>query len=349
MSTILDGSFISTGAQFNLALPSGYTEFKLVNITDVGSAAAATPVMRAYATSLMAPGSAYLNLKTNAAATLALESMILVNGFTFFSNQNPPTFAAIAVTAVTAASPAQVTAAAHGQVVGNSVRLYGLNGSMGSMNGLVYTVNSIVDANNFTITFDASAAAAGQVGNVPATAGFMQQVISSPWSPHNVTIGPTAVMAAGSSLLLNMNVVPSLAQGASQYSPFQRPYQIGAKLRLYIPAGFNTPQTANFLLVQIQQINTIAGYAVPSQLQCIILPGNSSTSITTAAGLAPIIYPAGLAGYKSSFPYVTDIAELTTIFSEAEDNTGIFGITVGTGVQTTGKLYQWFARKGFTI
>ncbi len=350
MSTILDGSFISTGVQFNLALPSSYTEFKLVNITDVASAAAATPVMRAYATSLMAPASAYLNLKTNGAATLQLESMIAVAGFTFFSNANPPTFAQFPVTAVTAASPAVITTTgAPGFVVGDTIRLTSLNGTMQPMNGLLYTIDAVGGANTFTITFDSSVTATNLVGTTPATTGFAQKVIPSPSSPQDVVIGPTAVMAAGNSLLLNMNTVPSLTQGASQYSPFQRPYQIGAILRLYIPTGFNTPQTANFLMVKIQQINTQAGYANPNQLQLIILPGNLLGSITTAAGLAPLGYPAGAAGFKKSFPFVTDIAEVSSIFSEAQDNTGIFGITIGTGVQTTGKLYQWFARKGYSI
>src|SRR5258705_10417554 len=129
MATILTGSFVSTGAQFNLAIRSGYDMFQLVNITDVGSAAAATPVMRAWASSLMPAGSAFLNLKTNGAATLQLESMITVAGFTFFDNGNPPTFARFPVTAVTAASPAVITTTgAPGFVVGDTIRLTNLNG-----------------------------------------------------------------------------------------------------------------------------------------------------------------------------------------------------------------------------
>ncbi len=148
---------------------------------------------------------------------------------------------------------------------------------------------------------------------------------------------------------MNLNTVPSLSQGASQYSPFQRPYQVGAKLRVYIPTGFDTPQTANFIMVQITAVQTQAGYATPNQLVTTILPGNLPGSIPTAAGLALLGYPAGAAGFKKSFPFVTDIAEVPSIFSEAEDNTGIRGITIGTSVQTSGSQYQWFARKGFSI
>lgn len=354
MNVLTSGSFVSTGVAFNIAIRPGYDMFQLVNITDIGSTAANTNVMRAWASSLMPAGSAYLNLKTNGAATLAIESMITTLGFTFFDNQNPPTFSRIAVTAVTAASPAQVTAAAHGLAVGDTVRLTSLNGTMGSMNGLDYTVDSIVGVNDFTITFDASAAAAGQVGVTPATAGFMRKVIPNPFAPRNVVIGPTAVTAtAGGQLLLNMNTVPSVSQGPSQYATLLRPYQAGAILRFTVPAipqAFNLPQTANFLMCQIVQVNLQAGYAVANQLQLQILAtGNLIGSITTATGLSAIIYPGGGTTYNSNFPSVTDIAEKATILSEAESNDGILGITVGTGVQTTGVLYQWFARQGYSI
>ncbi len=102
-------------------------------------------------------------------------------------------------------------------------------------------------------------------------------------------------------------------------------------------------------MVQITAVQTQAGYALANQLVTTILPGNSASAITTAAGLALLGYPAGAVGFKKSFPFVTDIAEVPSIFSEAEDNTAIRGITIGTGVQTTGKTYQWFARKGYTI
>jgi hypothetical protein len=216
------------------------------------------------------------------------------------------------------------------------------------MNGLLFTVNSIVDANNFTITFDST----GGIGGTPATAGSAQKVIPSYFSPHNVVIGPTAVVAtATGQLLLNVNTVPSVSQAPSQYSPFLRPYQPGAIIRLYIPAGFGTSITASFLLCQIVQFNSNGGaYAINNNMQLQILQtGNLVGSPKTATGLAALVYPTGAAAFKSSFPFVTDIAEIVPNLSEAEDNAGILGIIIGTGVQTTGKLYQWFSQKGYSI
>ena len=367
MSTFTTGTFTSTGVSpILLSIESGFDLFTMVNISDVGSTSAETQVMRAYYASGMAPDSAYRNLKTNGANTLALETSFIGRGFTAFDSFNPPVFAATAVTAVTAASPAQVSSVAHGLAVGDTVMFSGLNGSMTSMNGLKFTVDSVT-ANTFTITFDTSANAAGQIGVTPATAGFVTKVYGSPYSPHNVVIGPTASMSAtaavggvtivdATNILLNMNTVPSFEQNPSQYSPFLRPYQVGAKLRIYIPAGYGTQTTANFVMGQIVAINTQTGYAVPNQLQLKILPGNPSGAITTAVGLNALVWPAAVAGFKKSFPFVTDIAEVSSIFSEAEDNTAFRGILIGTGVlglgtgaATTARTYQWFARKGYSI
>lgn len=349
MSTILTGSFVSDGTQFVLPLRSGYDVFSMVNITDAGSAAANTNVMRAWGSSLLPAGYAFRNLKTNGAATLQLESMITADGFTFFDAANPPTYAATAVTGITAASPAVVTSNSHGLAVGDTVEFYSLNGTMASMNGLRFSVIAVGGANTFTISFDSS----GTVGGTPATAGFVRKVIPTPWSPNNVVIGPTSTVAtAGGDLLLNMNTIPSLSQGASQYSPFLRPYQVGAYLRLYMPAGFGMQTSANFLLCRIEELIAQGGgygtYA--NQLRLKIMPqGQLAGAPTSASSLNAIDYPAGSATFKKSFPFVTDIAEKASIFSEAEDNTASTGVIIGTGVQTSGKLYQWFASKGYSI
>lgn len=355
MTSILSGTFTSaaTPVAFTLPLPSQYDYFEMWQITDIGSTAAETQIMRARGLSQMTAGHAFVSPKTSGAATLALENMITSNGFTFFDSSNPPVGTRIAVTAITATSPAQVTAASHGLVVGDTVRLDNINGTMQAMSGQTFTVNSVVDPNNFTITFDAS----GAFGATPATAGFMRKVYLNPFSPQNVVIGPTSTINSAAAILLNMNTVPSRAQGASQYQPYQRPYQVGAKLRLYMPSGFGTNTSANFLTVQIAQINTQGGYAVANQLQCTILASQPVGAVTTAAGLGALTWPAGAAGYNGQYPLVTDIAEVPTIFSEAEDNTGKYGIIIGTAVQALSfggggaasgaKTWQWFARKGY--
>ena len=368
MTTVTTGTFTSTGAApIILALESGFDKFELVNVGDVGSTAAEAPVMHAFYSSLMPANSYYRSLKTSGSNITALETSALTNGFTAFDSNNPPVFTGTAVIGITAASPASVNSNGHGLSVGDTVMFSGLNGSMTPMNGLKFTVDVITDANNFTITFDTSAAAAGQIGNIPATAGTVTKVFGSSYIPHNVLIGPTANMSATAAvggvtlvdptnILLNMNTVPSFEQPPSQYTPFQRPYQIGAKLRFYLPAGYVTTTNANFIIGQIVAINKQTNYNVPNQLQLKIIPSNLAGSITTAVGLAGLVWPAGGAAFKKSYPFVTDIAEASAILSEAQDNANFRGIWIGTGVlglgtavATTARTYQWFATKGYTL
>ena len=346
MTNVLSsGSFTSTGAAFNLAIESGFDHFEMFNITDMSTAtlqaAANTNVMHAEFVSQMAGGSAMLNLKTSGAATWAATSMIATNGFTLFDNGNPPVFAVGTLTGITAASPAVVAATAHGLVVGDTVRLTNVNGTMQIMSGLTFSVIAVGDANHFTISFDSSGTA---IGGTPATSGNFQKVIPNPFDPQNDIIGPTTlaliVGGTGGSLQLALNNVPAFINGGTTY-------QVGAKLRVVIPnAGASVYGPTAFTMPSsvvgtISAITAQTGYNSKAnliELSDIVLPATPA-----------LVYPAGSAGAKFSYPFVSDIAEKATILTEAEDNKGIRGITIGTGVQTTGKLYQWIARKGYVI
>ncbi|GFM29271.1 hypothetical protein [Novosphingobium sp. PY1] len=61
----------------------------------------------------------------------------------------------LAITAITNAANAQITAAYHGYSAGNRVFLTGIAGEIGELlNGRVWTVASSIDGNNFTIDAD---------------------------------------------------------------------------------------------------------------------------------------------------------------------------------------------------
>jgi hypothetical protein len=128
---MLTGSFTSDGLARFVALPSGYDHFELHNITDLAVPAAAnTNVMHARGFSLMPAGTGYVSLKTNGAATVALEVPLATTGFTFVADRGDQTpGAAVAVTAITAASPAVVSSASTA-VVGDVLRLTGTNPSL---------------------------------------------------------------------------------------------------------------------------------------------------------------------------------------------------------------------------
>src|SRR5437899_9528940 len=144
LHAILTGSFTSAGTLQNISLPSGYDTFRLINITDIGSTAASTPVMRAEGTSLMAAGSAYYNLKTNGAATNALEISTLTGGFTFVNDSGLQTpSAAVVITGITNATPPVVsTGSTAGLSAGDIVRVYGTTGQL-NIAGLDFTIDTI--------------------------------------------------------------------------------------------------------------------------------------------------------------------------------------------------------------
>ncbi len=363
MAIVSKGSFQWTGAgNYIQKVVSDFDMFQMYNMgSSAGSVwnnSTANPGVIKMATFFkgMPLGTALAMKNTNAAAT---DSSIFIasGGFTPLDTSNPPTFAIIAVTAITAASPAQVTAAAHGLQVGDSVRLTQINNTMASMSGHGYTVDSIVDANNFTITFDASDAGAGRLGNVPATAGFMQKFIPNYFQPRNLTIGPSttsgSVAANGTSLLVNLNEGPNIGLGGITAPPAGSvAYQPGAYLRINVPPNFGLPPpgalgTMNGLIGQITSVNKQANYAVANQLTLQLV------GATTAAGLGALNWPVGVANFRSSFPFVSDIAEIATILTEAEDNVGyrgmIFGPSLFAAATTNPSTVFWIATKADSV
>lgn len=318
---MLAGTFTSAGTAVSLALPSGYDSIELVNITDIGSAAAATPVMKARGTSAMLAGSAYYNTKTNGAATLDLETTTLTNGFTFVTdsgNQQPG--AAVVVTAVTNASPAVVSSASTA-AVGDVIRLYGTTGML-QVAGWDFTVSAVNPGVTQSIN---NLVAAGFLA--PATAGFVRIVPFNPrFYPVNRRI---TCITAGASTVIGMNVTHG--------------YTVGQKVRIIMPAGWGMPEIDGLL-----GTITAVGTAISTNVNTITVDIDSTTftafafptSAQAAVGTGvPEVVPVGSAAVD---PYGSVLADATRNVSATE-------VIIGTTVQTTGKLYQWIARKGLSI
>lgn len=341
MPVLSKGSFQWTGAGTYIAnVVSDFDYFEMYNMgSSAGSVwnnSTANPgvVKSAKFFKGMPLGTALAMKNTNGAGT-DTSFFIATGGFTPFASNAPPVFPQVAVTGITAANPAAVTTgAAHGLVQGDTVTFVGLNGTMSSLNGLKFSVDFITDATHFDITLDTSSAGAGQIGNVPATAGFVQKVIPTYFQPKNILIGPSttsgSVAADGLSLLLNLNESPALQYpGIFPGAAGSVPYQVGAYLRVNVPTnlgsntGNNSLATMNQVIGKITAVSTQAGYSLPNELTLQLQGG------VTAAGLAAFNYPVGVANFKSSFPFVSDIAEIPTIFTEAEDNVGIRGMIFG--------------------
>lgn len=316
----LTGSFTSDGTAVNLSLPSGYTEIELTNLTDIGSSAASTPVMKAWGTSLMDDGEAIYATKTNGAATIAIPTTTTSNGFTFVSDSGSASLGAAntTITAVSAASPAVVSlTSTSGLTNGDVIRIYGTTGML-QIAGMDFTIGSIVTNTSLELSYLAAAGFAA-----PATDGTLQRVPFNPrfYPRHRFITGITAASSAVITL--------SVTHG----------YTAGQAVRIKVPSGWGMPEIDG-LLGNITAIdttnNTITVDIDSSGFTAFAFP----TSATAAAGVdMPLVVPVG---ETANATYANNLDDATV-------NQAFTGVIIGSSVQTTGKLYQWVARKGQAI
>lgn len=321
----LSGSFTSDGAVKNLSLPSGYDDFEMINITDIGSTAGATPVMKARGTSSMSSGSAYYSTKTNGASTLDLEKTTTSDGFTFISDSATiANGSAVALngTEINQASPAVAsTGTTTGLVDGSSVvRLYGTTGML-QVSGVDFTVGTIVASTSFQLKYlDTTQTGFG----ADATAGHYIQINADPrFYPKRRFI--TKMASSGSSTIITLSVTHQ--------------FTVGQSVRLIVPVGWGMTSLNG-------QLGTITAISTTNNTITVNVDSSAAgafswpTSAVAAAGVSfAQVVPVGEAA-SSSYANLLD---------DATDNQSFTGISIGTTVQTTGKLYQWFARKGVTI
>lgn len=321
LHALLTGTFTSDGTAKNLSIPSGYNSFELVNITDIGSTAASTPVMRAQGTSAMSAGSAYYNLKTNGAATNALEISTTTGGFTFVSDSASVALgAAVAITGITNATPPVVsTGSTAGLNTSDIVRVYGTTGQL-NIAGLDFTIDTIVTNTSFNLAFMVAPGAA-------ATAGFWRRVpFDSRFYPRNRYI--TSISKASSAV-----IVMSVTHG----------FTVGQEVRFIVPASFGMTEMNNQLGV-ITAINTTTNSITVDIDSTAFTTFAFPTSAVAALGVTfAQVVPVGEAAINSvSQPY-------GNLLDDATHNVSFTGVQIGTTVQTSGKLYQWFARKGVSL
>lgn len=162
--SIIRNRFTSNGVSQTLVLPWFPTKLELLNITQFGSAAAATPVITAEWREGMPNNSVLTGTKTNGAATIDIPTMNLTQGVRLINTADQTPGPELTGTSVTNANPAVVTIPNHGLSVGDSVRLYNTTGML-QIAGLDFSVTAVPTVNTFEIsTLDASGFAA------PATA-----------------------------------------------------------------------------------------------------------------------------------------------------------------------------------
>ena len=316
----LTGTFTSAGVAVNLDIPSGYTEIELTNITDIGSAAANSNVMRAWGSSSMAAGSAFYAPKTNGAATNALTVSTTTGGFTFLddSGLQTPGAANTGITSVSQANPAVVAlASTTGFANTDVVRIYSTT-AMLEIAGWDFTIAALIANTSFTLAYlDASGFAAA------ASAGTIRRIPFDPrFYPSNRRI--TGISAA-TSAVITLNVTHGFTAGQA--------------VRIKVPSDFGMIEMDN-LVGNITAISTA---------------NNTITVDIDSSAFTAFAFPtSAIAGAGVEAPQVTPLGEtanntFANNLDDATDNQSITGVIVGTTIQTSGSLYQWVARRGQAI
>lgn len=322
LTSILTGSFTSDGTAVNLSLPSGVQEFEMTNLTDIGSTAAATPVMTAQWVLGMDSGEAIYATKTNAAATIDIPTTTTSNGFTVVSDSGSTApEAAQTVTAITNAAPPVVTAATTtGLADGDIVRMFNTTGQL-NIAGLDFTIDNLnTGAGTFELINMAAPGAA-------ATAGTYRRIPFNPaFYPRRRVI--TKITAASSAL-----VTMSVTHG----------FTVGQKVRFIVPDACGMVEMDQ-LLGTITAIGTSDGVSTNT-----ITVDIDSTAFTAFSFPSSAVAAAGV-----TFAQVVPVGEAAegayaNLLDDATDNQSFRGLIIGTSVQTTGKLYRWVARRGIAI
>lgn len=325
INAILTGTYTTaaTPVPINLSIPSEYTKITVYNITDMGSTAANTNIMQAYATSSMAVGSGIYVPKTNGAATLGTPVTLAANanGFTFVADSASTALgAALAVTSATNATPIAVTlASTAGLNNGDVVRYYDAAGQL-NVAGYDFTIDTVVTNTSFNLSYSVAPGGAG-------TGGFVRRV---PFDPRFYPVN---------------RLITSISQAASAVIVLSvtHKFTVGQEVRIIVPAAYGMIEMNN-QLATITAINTTTNSITVNVDSTNFTAFAFPSSATAALGVnfAQVV-PVGEAAINSSSQAFGNLLD------DATRNTSFNGVIIGTAVQTGSKLYQWVAERGITI
>ncbi len=236
MTQVVTGSFINVASTPKFIPLEGYiSEFRLKNLTlsgvtagGVSGSLTSTRIVEAFWCDYMAQGTAQIIENGTVSGILAPmnNGYAAINGFTVFNAANPTISAVVAVASFTpGTTTVWTTSAAHGFIVGDTVRVYGLT-SAPQFSGLAMTVTAVGSTTTFTTLLD-STGATTSVGSVIkiGNAGLPNRGL---YYPENRVIAK----------ITNANpmVVTTLVQ---------QNYFVGDVVTFDIPSVFGIPQLTN--------------------------------------------------------------------------------------------------------
>lgn len=317
MQPIIKRSFTSTGAATTFPLPNNAVKVEVYDLTNIATTAAATAgaeaalYQKAFSINGMPAGSGYSYTNTINTKTM-VESLLATNGggFTFFDSSNQTPGAPRAITAVTAANPAVVSAANTTGLITNTsvVRMINVAG-MQQISSMDFTVGTVTAGVSFGLRYlNASAFAA------PGTTGFYRIIPFNPiYYPRRRFI--TGITQA-TSAVITLSVVHE--------------YTVGQLVRINVPAAFGMSEinglTGTITAITTGATNTITVDIDSSSFTAFAFP----TSATAAGGVTfPQVVPVGEAATN------TVLQPFANLLDDATRNTSELGVILDTNVVGT--------------
>lgn len=224
-------SFIGTGTYVNaasalpttVALSDKPDYFMVRDITNYGAASNAAGLIEAWTyPNTMAAGSYRGTGMTNAAATSNTFYGLTgtTNGFTFINSASPPTFTALAATAINTTTWVISMASTAGLAVGDIVRVTVATGCV-EIGGYTGQITALTANVSITLGYIATAVTAGGTYSTNATTSSIRKIIPSLFSPSNKRV-----------------MYISQATQAKVYFASPNPYSPGEALDFSIPTQY---------------------------------------------------------------------------------------------------------------
>lgn len=293
---ITQGSFLSTGVNVKIPLPSSADYFKTYNLTQMPLAPATAVVVMAewFGGSLIAANSGLRWKKTNSTSAMNLDTFATStasNGFTYVTTVPVvEAQAANAITGITAANPAVVTQTNTYQN-GDIIQIYSPTGDL-TIGGMNFQISS-ASGSGYTLLGLANVAGNGLAA---ATAGFTRRISS------NLAVDPQFLyitnISAASQAVVSTSVDPSAY------------YVVGGKIHFSIPAGFGMVQM-NQLTGTILAVNAVSATAnIGAYNMTVDIDSSAFTAFafpaTTLSPTAPLFATLAPAGQSTQFNPLTN-------------------------------------------
>lgn len=322
--SILRGRFTSDGTSAFVNLPWLPNRFELVNITQFGSTAGATPVMTAEWRQGMSNGAVITGLKTNGAATIQIPTMNTTDGITLVNGNDLSPGPELTGTSITQANPAVVTINSHGLSQFDNIRIYNSTGML-QVAGVEFTVTNVLGANTFEIGFDTSGFAAA------ATALNARKIPLKRFFPEVYTLA-TMSQATQGVFSVTTNALDANVQA----------FTVGQVVSFRVPSAFGMVELDG-LQGEIVSIAAATGLHTVDIDTSAFTAFSYPTSATAAAGVTfPQVVPVG----KDGAPIVPDFPTTGDVLT----NQSNFQVQMGTNaIGGANDVMEWIATRDLTL